>query len=135
MALFSRKCINPSVRLLLPCPRRIQRGPNGSFAALRKQCLAWTLRRGCSYCRAQSTPWQFPGVSTNPRKEAPDEVSSSARHKGQDNTRYRRLGTDVSVPVSVRHRRSGTQPIRKGHVLVLRRAALSGAAVSVRHHL
>src|ERR1017187_4064847 len=69
------------------------------------------------------------------KKEASNEVSSSARHQGQNDSRYRRLGTDVSVPVPVRHRRPGTQPIREGYVLVLRPVALSRAALPLRYHL
>ena len=87
------------------------------------------LRPGAKYVQA------IPRGIHEPKKEAPDEVSSSARHQGQNDSRYRRLGADVSLPVPVRHRRPGAQPIREGDVLVLRRLALSRAAVSLRHHL
>ena len=70
-----------------------------------------------------------------PIQETTHEVPRSPRRQGQNHSRHRRLGEDVSVPVPVRHRRPGAQRLREGHLLVLRRPALPGAAVSLRHHL
>ena len=82
-----------------------------------------------SRARRQSQPTHLP------TRRHTHEVPRSARRQGPDHSRHRRLGADVSVPVPVRHRRPGAQRLREGDVLVLRRAALSRAAVSVRHDL
>ena len=114
-------------------------------AALAGDCR-WRRRCGVApACMAQlmqsmlTAPAQCePGAPDGPTtadQETTHEVPRSARRQGQNHSRHRRLGEDVSVPVPVRHRRPGAQRVREGHLLVLRRPALSGAAVSVRHHL
>jgi hypothetical protein len=63
------------------------------------------------------------------------EVPGTARREGEDDSRHRRLGAHVPLPVPVRHRRPGAQRLREGDFLVLRRPALPRAALPLRHHL